>query len=102
MVSINPSERTSKDEYDVIMSVNVRAPFRLTQLAAPHLRKTKGNIVNISSISAFGGVRFVACAGLVMQKKKKNCVYKKNMFFFCKENLAAKKKTLKKCFFFFV
>ncbi|CAH2238377.1 jg18023 [Pararge aegeria aegeria] len=37
--------------YDNIMDINVRAVVQLTTLAAPHLLKTKGNIVNISSIS---------------------------------------------------
>ncbi|CAH2092358.1 unnamed protein product [Euphydryas editha] len=35
--------------YDSIMSINIRAVVHLTTLAAPHLIKTKGNIVNISS-----------------------------------------------------
>ncbi|XP_047538079.1 3-oxoacyl-[acyl-carrier-protein] reductase FabG-like [Vanessa atalanta] len=39
--------------YDSIMSVNVRAVVHLTNLAAPHLIKTKGNIVNISSVAAY-------------------------------------------------
>ncbi|XP_050353020.1 17-beta-hydroxysteroid dehydrogenase 14-like [Nymphalis io] len=37
--------------YDPIMSVNIRAAVYLTNLAAPHLVKTKGNVVNISSIA---------------------------------------------------
>ncbi|XP_014368227.2 3-oxoacyl-[acyl-carrier-protein] reductase FabG [Papilio machaon] len=37
--------------YDEVMSTNVRAAMHLTALAAPHLIKTKGNIVNVSSIS---------------------------------------------------
>ncbi|XP_053616928.1 3-oxoacyl-[acyl-carrier-protein] reductase FabG-like [Plodia interpunctella] len=37
--------------YDEIMNVNVRAVVQLTALAAPYLLKTKGNIVNVSSIS---------------------------------------------------
>ncbi|XP_059046914.1 uncharacterized oxidoreductase SSP0419-like [Achroia grisella] len=36
--------------YDSIMAVNLRAAVHLTALSAPHLIKTKGNIVNISSI----------------------------------------------------
>ncbi|CAH2092351.1 unnamed protein product [Euphydryas editha] len=39
--------------YDAIMNINLRAVVHLTSLAAPHLIKTKGNIVNVSSI---GGV----------------------------------------------
>ncbi|OWR47820.1 3-dehydroecdysone 3alpha-reductase [Danaus plexippus plexippus] len=38
-------------DYDNLMSVNLRAVVHLTKLAAPHLIKTKGNIVNISSIA---------------------------------------------------
>ncbi|XP_059046919.1 3-oxoacyl-[acyl-carrier-protein] reductase FabG-like [Achroia grisella] len=37
--------------YDQTMAVNMRAVVHLTALAAPHLVKTKGNIVNISSIA---------------------------------------------------
>ncbi|XP_047538294.1 A-factor type gamma-butyrolactone 1'-reductase (1S-forming)-like [Vanessa atalanta] len=37
--------------YDTIMNVNVRAVVHLTNLAAPHLIKTKGNVVNISSVA---------------------------------------------------
>ncbi|XP_072934054.1 3-oxoacyl-[acyl-carrier-protein] reductase FabG-like [Epargyreus clarus] len=38
--------------YDVVMNTNLRALVHLTSLAAPHLIKTKGCIVNISSITA--------------------------------------------------
>uniref|UniRef100_A0A914YAN1 Uncharacterized protein n=1 Tax=Panagrolaimus superbus TaxID=310955 RepID=A0A914YAN1_9BILA len=37
------------ETYDTIMAVNVRAIYRLIQLATPHLEKTKGSIVNITS-----------------------------------------------------
>ncbi|XP_068623745.1 3-oxoacyl-[acyl-carrier-protein] reductase FabG-like [Battus philenor] len=37
--------------FDQIMPTNVRAAMNLTALAAPHLIKTKGNIINISSIA---------------------------------------------------
>ena len=38
--------------FDTIYAVNVRAPLRLIHLAVPHLEKTKGNVVNISSIGS--------------------------------------------------
>ena len=38
--------------YDKVMSTNLRSVVHMTHLAAPHLVKTKGNIVNISSIAA--------------------------------------------------
>src|SRR5690625_3240980 len=37
-------------EFDNVVGLNVRSALQLTQLAVPHLEKTKGNIVNISSI----------------------------------------------------
>lgn len=40
------------EEYDRIMNVNLRAPIHLTSLAAPYLMETKGNVVNVSSVSA--------------------------------------------------
>jgi len=43
-----PSE-ASMDIYDRVFNVNVRSVVALSQLALPHLIKTKGNIINISS-----------------------------------------------------
>ncbi|KAL0892879.1 hypothetical protein ABMA27_014564 [Loxostege sticticalis] len=40
------------ETYDRIIAINLRAVIHLTQLAAPHLVKTKGSIVNISSAAA--------------------------------------------------
>lgn len=37
--------------YDDLMNVNVRSVIELCQLAVPHLIKTKGSIVNLSSIA---------------------------------------------------
>ncbi|CAF4885909.1 unnamed protein product [Pieris macdunnoughi] len=36
--------------YDEVMNVNVRAPVNLINCATPHLIKTKGNVVSISSV----------------------------------------------------
>ena len=52
-------EDTPMDEYDRMMDINLRSIFHLIQLSIPHLEKTKGNIVNVSSITgirAFPGV----------------------------------------------
>lgn len=52
-------ENTSLEQYDRVMSVNVRSLYQLTMLATPELIKTKGNIVNISSVNgirSFPGV----------------------------------------------
>ncbi|GMS99776.1 hypothetical protein PENTCL1PPCAC_21951, partial [Pristionchus entomophagus] len=39
--------------YDRIMDINVRSVVKISQLAVPHLEKTKGAIVNVSSIAGF-------------------------------------------------
>ncbi|XP_049942340.1 3-oxoacyl-[acyl-carrier-protein] reductase FabG-like [Schistocerca serialis cubense] len=39
------------EQYDNTMNVNVRSVIVLTQLAVPHLEKTKGTIINVSSIA---------------------------------------------------
>lgn len=38
------------EAYDDVMNTNMRAVVHLTSLAAPHIIKTQGNIINISSI----------------------------------------------------
>lgn len=43
------------------MNVNVRSVFMLTKLAVPHLLKTKGNIVNVSSVAGLRSVCMSAC-----------------------------------------
>ncbi|KAI6208865.1 hypothetical protein M3Y96_00160300 [Aphelenchoides besseyi] len=42
----------SLENFDYVFNLNVRAPVALMQLAAPHLAKTQGNIVNISTAAA--------------------------------------------------
>ena len=52
-------ENTSLEQYDRVMNVNLRAVYHLTMLATPHLIKSKGNIVNVSSVNgirSFPGV----------------------------------------------
>jgi NAD(P)-dependent dehydrogenase (short-subunit alcohol dehydrogenase family) len=40
------------DTLDELFRTNVRAVVKLTQLAVPHLLKTKGNIINLSSVAS--------------------------------------------------
>lgn len=47
-------QNLTMESFDRIIDTNVRSVIRLTQLAIPHLEKTKGNVVNISSLA---GVR---------------------------------------------
>lgn len=51
-----PTETFSLERFDSVMNTNVRSVFHLTQLAIPHLIKSKGNIVNISSIAGLRAV----------------------------------------------
>lgn len=52
-------ETTSLEQYDRVMNTNVRSIYNLTMLAVPHLIKTNGCIVNVSSVNgirSFPGV----------------------------------------------
>ena len=46
-------DERSLENFDYIFNVNVRAPVALTELVTPHLEKTKGNVINVSSGLAF-------------------------------------------------
>jgi len=48
-------ENTTVEQWDEQMTVNLRAPFILTQAAIPHLKVRGGSIVNIGSVNAFVG-----------------------------------------------
>jgi NAD(P)-dependent dehydrogenase (short-subunit alcohol dehydrogenase family) len=43
---------TDMATFDRVFNVNIRGVYNLTRLLAPELIKTKGNIVNVSSIMA--------------------------------------------------
>lgn len=77
-------EATNLQQYDLVMNTNVRSIYHLTTLAVPHLIKTKGNVVNVSSVNgirAFPGVlaycmskaavdQFTRCAALDLAPKQ--------------------------------
>lgn len=48
-----PFGEVTAEQWDSIMALNLRAPFLLSQAAAPHLRATSGAIVNIADLAAF-------------------------------------------------
>ena len=48
-----PFGETTVEDWDEILALNLRAPFFLSQAAAPHLRERRGSIVNISDLAAF-------------------------------------------------
>jgi NAD(P)-dependent dehydrogenase (short-subunit alcohol dehydrogenase family) len=58
-ISTGTIEDTTLAAWDAMMEVNLRAVFYAMQMATPHLIETKGNIVNISSVTglrSFPGV----------------------------------------------
>ena len=44
-------ENTTLDDWDKMMNVNLRSLFYLIQKCVPHLAETKGNVVNVSSVT---------------------------------------------------
>ncbi|KAK7866405.1 hypothetical protein R5R35_009827 [Gryllus longicercus] len=79
----NTIENVTPEQYDDIMNVNTRSIVFLTQYAVPHLTKTKGTIVNVSSvvgIRSFPGIlaycmsksavdQFTKCVALELASK---------------------------------
>ena len=49
------AEETSEEEWEFIQNTNLRSTFLCCKYAIPHLRKTKGNIINISSMAGIIG-----------------------------------------------
>lgn len=80
-------ENTSLEQFDRVMSTNIRSIYNLTMLAVPHLIKTQGNIVNVSSVNgirSFPGVlayniskaavdQFTRCVALELALKNVRC-----------------------------
>jgi NAD(P)-dependent dehydrogenase (short-subunit alcohol dehydrogenase family) len=44
-------ENTALEDWDKMMNINLRAVFSIMQKCVPHLEKTKGNVVNVSSVA---------------------------------------------------
>lgn len=62
-------ESSSFDNYDELMRTNLRVPIHMLKYALPYLRKTKGSVVNVSSVvslrPALGGMFYnISKAGL--------------------------------------
>jgi len=68
----------TESEWDDLMGTNLKAPFFLSQAAAPHLKEQKGCIINIADIHADRPLKrypvySIAKAGLVMLTKALAC-----------------------------
>ena len=70
-----PIEAVTEDDYDLIMTVNLKSAYFLTQAAYPHLRaQGGGKVIHIGSINAYYGLDRVSVygaskGGLVQQTK---------------------------------
>jgi len=51
VIGSGPAVETTDEAFDLMMDINVRGLFRLSRAAIPHLEKTGGNIVNVSSVA---------------------------------------------------
>jgi NAD(P)-dependent dehydrogenase (short-subunit alcohol dehydrogenase family) len=68
-------ETTTDEQWDVMMDINVRAPFRLMRAAAPDLARARGSVVNVSSVTgqrAFPGV-LAYCASKAAMDQLTRC-----------------------------
>jgi pteridine reductase len=59
-----PFATTTPAQWDALFSTNVRAPFFLAQAAAPHLRASRGAIVNLADIHGERPLRGHAVYGM--------------------------------------
>jgi pteridine reductase len=48
-----PFGEVTAEMWNGVLALNLRAPFLLSQAAAPHLRRTHGAIINIADLSAY-------------------------------------------------
>ncbi|MBL4693849.1 SDR family NAD(P)-dependent oxidoreductase [Candidatus Gracilibacteria bacterium] len=73
-LSKTPFEDYKWEDFDQMINVNIKAFTRVAQLAIPHLKKTKGHIVNISSIAGIeayeGGSVYCASKAFVKMISK--------------------------------
>jgi NAD(P)-dependent dehydrogenase (short-subunit alcohol dehydrogenase family) len=53
-------ESTPENEWNDVMNINLRSVFYICKFAIPYLKKTKGCIVNMTSVQAFATQRNVA------------------------------------------
>jgi len=73
-----PAETATEAQWDDLMGTNLKAPFFLSQAAAPYLNQTRGCIINIVDIHADRPLKAypvysMAKAGLVMMTRALAC-----------------------------
>jgi 3-oxoacyl-[acyl-carrier protein] reductase len=55
LIERQPFETATLDYHEDVFGTNVRSVFLATQAALPHLKKSKGNVVNIGSVAGHTG-----------------------------------------------
>lgn len=60
IMAICHTAKMSPDDFERIIDVNLKAPFYLIQAAIPHLLKTHGAVVNVTSQASFIGQAYMA------------------------------------------
>ncbi|MHC4517660.1 MAG: SDR family NAD(P)-dependent oxidoreductase [Planctomycetota bacterium] len=55
LIDRQPFETASLDYHEDVYATNCRSIFLVTQAALPHLRKSKGNIINVGSVAGHTG-----------------------------------------------
>ena len=53
-------ESTEENDWDNVMNINLKSVYNVCRSAIPYLKKTKGSIVNMTSVQAFATQRNVA------------------------------------------
>jgi NAD(P)-dependent dehydrogenase (short-subunit alcohol dehydrogenase family) len=51
IIGFGSTDQTTDQQWDMMMDLNVRAPFRLMRAAFPHLQARRGAVVNVSSVN---------------------------------------------------
>ncbi|KAG7263785.1 hypothetical protein CRUP_009969 [Coryphaenoides rupestris] len=68
------TDETSADEFKDLLNLNLISYFLASKFALPHLRKSEGNIINVSSLVATigqsGAVPYVATKGAIISMTK--------------------------------
>ena len=54
-------EAITMEKYDTQMNINTRAPLLMTKLCLPYILESKGNIVNVSSVTGIRAVNISFC-----------------------------------------
>lgn len=55
LLPMKPAHETSLSEFDMLVAVNLRGTFLACKYAYPHLKRSRGSIVNVSSMSGIEG-----------------------------------------------